>query len=85
MNEQKPLDPDYELRDEYDLSVMTVVFRGRYAHERQAAPGGPRVKDVIRVVSPHLAHPDQARDFVMEISEDRGDIGLEVPDGGFRC
>jgi hypothetical protein len=34
---QKPIDSDdYELRDEYDLSKMTVVARGRYAPHRRA-------------------------------------------------
>ena len=34
---QKPSDPDdYELRDEYDLSAMTVVPKGRYAPSRRA-------------------------------------------------
>ena len=33
----KQSDPDdYELRDEYDLSRMTVLPRGRYAPERRA-------------------------------------------------
>ncbi len=33
---QKPNDPeDYDLRDEYDLSQMTVVPRGRFAPERR--------------------------------------------------
>lgn len=27
---------DYELRDEYDLSQMTILPRGRYAPERRA-------------------------------------------------
>lgn len=34
---QKPKDPeDYELRDEYDLSKMTVVPKGRYEPGRRA-------------------------------------------------
>lgn len=28
--------PDYELRDEYDLSKMTIVAKGRYAPHRRA-------------------------------------------------
>jgi hypothetical protein len=33
----KQSDPDdYELRDEYDLSQMTMLPRGRYAPERRA-------------------------------------------------
>ena len=27
---------DYELRDEYDLSKMTIVAKGRYAPDRRA-------------------------------------------------
>lgn len=35
---QKPIDPnDYELRDEYDLSKMTILARGRYAPQRRVA------------------------------------------------
>jgi hypothetical protein len=34
---QKPSDPDdYELRDEYDLTEMSVVPKGRYAPSRRA-------------------------------------------------
>ena len=34
---QKPIDSnDYELRDEYDLSKMTIVAKGRYAPDRRA-------------------------------------------------
>jgi hypothetical protein len=34
---QKQTEPDdYELRDEYDLSEMTVVAKGRYAPRRRA-------------------------------------------------
>ena len=33
---KNPTDPDdYELKDEYDLSKMTVVAKGRYAPERR--------------------------------------------------
>jgi len=33
---QKPNNPeDYELHDEYDLSEMTVVAKGRYAPHRR--------------------------------------------------
>ena len=44
---QKNFD-DYELRDEYDLSVMTIVPKGRYAPERR------RGKNVA-VLSPDVA------------------------------
>lgn len=44
---QKNFD-DYELRDEYDLSAMTIVPKGRYARERR------RGKNVA-VLSPDVA------------------------------
>ena len=49
---QKPNDPDdYELRDEYDLSKMTIVAKGRYAPHRRVG------KNVI------LLAPDVAQAF----------------------
>ncbi|MBM4465875.1 MAG: hypothetical protein FJ014_10035 [Chloroflexi bacterium] len=49
---QKPNDSDdYELRDEYDLSKMTIVARGRYAPHRRAG------KNVV------LLAPDVAQAF----------------------
>lgn len=49
---QKPSNlDDYELRDEYDLSEMTVVAKGRYAPHRR--PG----KNVV------LLAPDVAQVF----------------------
>ena len=49
---QKPNDSDdYELRDEYDLSKMTIVAKGRYAPDRRAG------KNVV------LLAPDVAQAF----------------------
>jgi hypothetical protein len=46
---RKQNDPnDYELRDEYDLSKMTIVAKGRYARSRRAG------KNVV-VLAPDLA------------------------------
>ncbi|MDZ7296268.1 MAG: hypothetical protein ONB14_12715 [candidate division KSB1 bacterium] len=62
---QKPSDPnDYELRDEYDLSEMTIVAKGRYAPHRrmgknlvllapdvvQAFPTDEAVNEALRLV-----------------------------------
>ncbi len=61
----KPSDPnDYELRDEYDFSKMTVVAKGRYAPRRRtgknvavldpdvakAFPKDEAVNDALRLV-----------------------------------
>jgi len=48
----KPSDSDdYELRDEYDLSKMTIVAKGRYAPDRRVG------KNVV------LLAPDVAQAF----------------------
>jgi len=52
---RKPSDPnEYELRDEYDFSKMTVVPKGRYAPHRRAG------KNVV------LLAPDVAGAFPTE-------------------
>ena len=60
---------DYELREEYDLSKMTVVARGRYAPERRAG------KNVV-VLAPDVAQAfptdeavNEALRLVMRIAE----------------
>ena len=62
---QKPSDPeDYELRDEYDLSKLTIVAKGRYAPDRrlgknvvllapdvvQAFPTDEAVNEALRLI-----------------------------------
>ena len=62
---RKRTDPnDYELRDEYDLSQMTIVAKGRYAPNRRAGknvvllepdvvkafPSDQSVNDALRLV-----------------------------------
>ncbi len=63
MSKQQDYD-DYELRDEYDLSSMTIVPKGRYAPERrlgknvvllspdvmQAFPTDDAVNEALRLV-----------------------------------
>ncbi|MEP7200703.1 MAG: hypothetical protein ABI874_12855 [Chloroflexota bacterium] len=44
-----PLNPnDYDLRDEYDLSKMPIVAKGRYAPERRRAKN-------VAVLAPDVA------------------------------
>jgi hypothetical protein len=67
---QKPSSADQdELRDEYDLSKMTVVAKGRYAPQRRAG------KNVI-VLAPDVARAfptdeavNEALRLVMRIAE----------------
>ena len=40
---------------------------------------------MARIVSPRLAHPEQARDFVMEVSEERSVANWYMPGGGVPC
>jgi len=60
---------DYELREEYDLSEMTVVAKGRYAPKRR--PGQNVVllaEDVVKAFPTDEAVNEALR-LVMRISE----------------
>lgn len=68
MQKQNDLD-DYELRDEYDLSQMTIVAKGRYA------PGRRVGKNVV-VLAPDVAQAfpsdeavNKALRLVLQIAE----------------
>lgn len=73
---RKPSDPnDYELRDEYDLSKMTIVPKGRYAPHRrvgknvvllapdvaQAFPTDESVNEALRLVMQMASIPSKHR------------------------
>jgi hypothetical protein len=65
----KPKDDDYELRDEYDLSRMPVVAKGRYVPHRRVG------KNVV-VLAPDVAQAfptdeavNEALRLVMRIAE----------------
>ena len=53
---------DYELRDEYDLSKMTVVAKGRFAPHR-------RVGTNVIVLAPDLLQAFPSGEAVLEISQ----------------
>ena len=71
---QKPIDSDdYELRDEYDLSKMTIVAKGRYAPHRragknvvllapdviQAFPSDEAVNEALRLIMQMMEIPSK--------------------------
>jgi hypothetical protein len=57
---QKPADPnDYELRDEYDLSKLAVIPKGRYAPAQRTG------KNVI-VLAPDVAEAFRTDEAVNE-------------------
>ncbi|MCU0575162.1 MAG: hypothetical protein MUC41_19570 [Syntrophobacteraceae bacterium] len=73
---QSPVDPnDYELQDEYDLSKMTVVPKGRYAPQHrvgknvalldpdvvQAFPTDDAVNEALRMVMRIAKIPRKSR------------------------
>ena len=55
----QPNPDDYELRDEYDLSKMTIVAKGRYA-------SGRRVGNNVVVLAPDIAQAFPTDDAVNE-------------------
>jgi hypothetical protein len=67
---QKPIDAeDYELRDEYDLSKLTVVAKGRYAPERRTGKNVVLLEDDVVEAFPTDEAVNEALRLVMRIAE----------------
>ena len=67
---RKPTDSDdYELRDEYDLSEMTVVAKGRYAPNRRAAKNVVLLAEDVAEAFPTDEAVNEALRLVMRIAE----------------
>jgi hypothetical protein len=66
----KPTDPDdYELRDEYDHSTMTVVAKGRYAPHRRPGKNVVLLAEDVAEAFPTDEAVNEALRLVMQISE----------------
>jgi len=67
---QKPSDPDdYELCDEYDLSKMTIVAKGRYAPQRRAGKNVVLLAPDVVQAFPTDEAVNEALRLVMQIAE----------------
>ena len=67
---QKLNDPDdYELRDEYDLSKMTIVAKGRYAPHRRVGKNLALLAPDVVQAFPTDEAVNEALRLVMQISE----------------
>lgn len=67
---QKPNDPeDYELRDEYDLSKLTIVAKGRYAPDRRAGKNVVLLAPDVVQAFPTDEAVNEALRLVMRIAE----------------
>ena len=67
---QKPNDADdYELREEYDLSKMTVVAKGRYAPHRRAGKNVILLAPEVVQAFPTDEAVNEALRLVMRIAE----------------
>ena len=67
---QKPNDPDdYELRDEYDLSKMTIVAKGRYAPHRRVGKNVVLLAPDVVQAFPTDEAVNEALRLVMQIAE----------------
>ena len=67
---QKPNDPnDYELRDEYDLTRMTIVAKGRYAPNRRAGRNVVLLAPDVVQAFPTDEAVNEALRLVMRIAE----------------
>jgi hypothetical protein len=66
----KPTDPDdYDLHDEYDLSKMTVVAKGRYAPHRRAGKNVALLAEDVIEAFPTDEAVNEALRLVLRISE----------------
>jgi len=66
----KPTDPDdYELRDEYDLSTMRVVAKGRYAPHRRVGKNVVLLAEDVAEAFPTDEAVNEALRLVLRISE----------------
>jgi hypothetical protein len=75
---QRPTDPDdYELREEYDLSEMTVVAKGRYAPHRRAGKNVALLAEDVAKAFPTDEAVNEALRLVMRISEVRAKYSTE--------
>jgi hypothetical protein len=60
---------DYELRDEYDLSAMTVVAKGRYAPRRRTGKNVVLLAEDVVEAFPTDEAVNEALRLVMRIAE----------------
>ncbi|TEU17503.1 MAG: hypothetical protein E3J21_08195 [Anaerolineales bacterium] len=76
---RKPSDPDdYELRDEYDLSKMTVVAKGRYAPHRRVGKNVVVLAPDVVQAFPTDEAVNEALRLVMRIAEIPGKYPAEA-------
>ncbi len=67
---QQPIDPnDYELQDEYDLSKMTVVAKGRYAPDRRPKKNIVLLAEDVSEAFPTDEAVNEALRLVLRIAE----------------
>lgn len=77
----KPTDPDdYELCDEYDLSTMTVVPKGRYAPHRRVGKNIVLLAEDVVEAFPTDEAVNEALRLVMRISEVSAKYSTEPTD-----
>jgi hypothetical protein len=68
---------DYDLREERDLSEMTVVAKGRYAPERRAGKNVVLLAEDLLKAFPTDEAVNEALRLVMRISEVRAKYSAE--------
>ncbi len=67
---QQPIDPnDYKLQDEYDLSKMTVVAKGRYAPDRRPKKNIVLLAEDVSEAFPTDEAVNEALRLVLRIAE----------------
>jgi len=76
---QRPTDlDDYELRDEYDLSKMTIVAKGRYAPQRRAGKNVVLLASDVARAFPTDEAVNEALRLVLQMSKIPGKYATEA-------
>ena len=82
---QQPIDPnDYELQDEYDLSEMTVVAKGRYAPSRRPKKNIVLLAEDVSDAFPSDEAVNEALRLVMRIAEIPARYEVSSGEGGVK-
>jgi hypothetical protein len=67
---QKPTDPDdYELRDEYDLSKLTIAAKGRYSAQQRMGKNVVLLAPDVAEAFPTDEAVNEALRLVLKIAE----------------
>lgn len=70
-------DDDYELSEEYDLSKLRIVARGRYRNDRRAGKNVALLDDDVVQAFPSDESVNEALRLVMQLAKNLKELEIE--------